>query len=115
MDSVDELKEIDMRHWVEQARQHWKEFQPEKYARLMAAGTLNQELEAAAEATQEQMQTLLGQGFNRQEAWEQVREQYLFPPEEEGIEEERPEPSPGYLNMMDLNETLASLDMPGTP
>ena len=103
-----------MRHWVEQARQHWKEFQPEKYARLMAAGTLNQELEAAAEATQEQMQTLFGQGFIQQEAWEQVREQYLFPPEEEGIEEERPPPSPGYLAMVEFNEGLASLEIPGT-
>lgn len=101
-----------MRHWVEQARRHWKEFQPEKYARLMAAGTLNQELEAAAEATQEQMATLLAQGFNQQEAWEQVREQFLFPPEES--ESESPAPSPGYLAMLDLNETLGSLEIPGT-
>ena len=103
-----------MRQWVEQARQHWEEFQPEKYARLTAAGTLMQELEAAAEATEEQMSILLRQGFNQQEAWEQVREQYLFPPEEEGIEEERPPPSPGYLAMVEFNEGLASLEIPGT-
>lgn len=101
-----------MLQWIAQARQHWKEHQPQMYARLLAAGTLQAALERAAEQTLEQMQTLQAQGFPHQEAWEQVRELYLFPPEEESDEKEELPAAAGYAAMLDYNRTMASLGMP---
>ena len=99
-------------HWIAQARQHWKEFQPAKFKRLQEAGTLDQELKLAAQATADEMATLRKQGATELEAWEMVREQHLFPPEEADSREPM-EPSPGYAAQLDVNQSLGSLTMPG--
>jgi Holliday junction resolvasome RuvABC DNA-binding subunit len=96
--------------WIAQARQHWKEFQPTRFKELAQSGKLETELRAAAEATSNEMQTLVDQGFSRTEAWELVREVHLFPPEE--TEPDEPE-SEGYAVSRDLNQMLANLRMPG--
>lgn len=100
--------------WIAQARQHWQEHLPKMYARLKADGTLQAKLTEAADATARDLQNLMGQGFNYQEAWEQVRETYLFLPEEKGASPEAPA-SEGYKTARAINQGLASLRMPGEP
>ncbi len=101
-----------MKHsnWISQARAHWKEFQPTRYKRLVAKGNLNQQLTDAAEATSQEMQRLVGQGFNQHEAWEMSRELYLFPAEEAGVSEEA-QVSEGLKAMREMNESLRYLGM----
>ena len=101
-------------NWIAQARQHWQEHLPKMYARLKADGTLTAKLTEAADATARDLQNLMGQGFNYQEAWEQVRETYLFLPEEKGASPEAPA-SEGYKAAAAINRGLASLRMPGEP
>jgi len=79
-----------MRNWAQQAIANWKEFQPKRYAELKRTGKLQQEAEAAANLTQKEMQELMDHGATYPEAWEQVRERYLFPPEERGTDEKLP-------------------------
>lgn len=105
------MNELPQQHamWIAQARAHWEEHLPKMYARLVESKRLLPELTEAAEATAGALQTLVNQGFNRQEAWEQVREQYLFLPPEPAANES-PAPSQGYAAMMDYNRTLGSLE-----
>lgn len=71
-----------LQNWMNQAKEHWKEFQPTKFKALQAAGTLDEALQSAADQTSKEMGDLRASGFNHQEAWEIVRESYLFPPQE---------------------------------
>ena len=71
-----------LQNWIDQAKTHWKEFQPTRYAALKEAGTLATELQQAAEKTSKAMSDLQASGFTHQEAWEQTRERWLFPPEQ---------------------------------
>lgn len=69
-------------NWKRRAKDHWKEFQPKLYASLEKSGKLEAALEDAAERTYREMTELEDQGFDHQDAWEMVRERYLFLPEE---------------------------------
>lgn len=70
-------------NWKRQAELHWKEFQPKRYAELKKAGMLEQALTEAAEQTALEMNQLTDvSGYKPDEAFQMVREQYLFPPEE---------------------------------
>ena len=69
-------------NWVNQAREHWKEFQPKRYRELVKSGTLEAALQDAAERTYREATELEDQGYDHQDAWEIVRERYLFVPEE---------------------------------
>ncbi len=71
-----------LQNWVRQAREHWQEFQPTRYRELVKSGKLETALQDAAERTYREMTALEDQGFKYQEAWEIVRERYLFVPEE---------------------------------
>lgn len=73
---------MELKSWVSQAKAHWKEFRPAMYEALRASGTLEQSLQEAATRTHEEMTQLEQSGFREHEAWEIVREKYLFPPEE---------------------------------
>jgi hypothetical protein len=73
---------MNLQNWVSQARAHWKEFQPKRYAALEKSGKLEATLQEAAERTHQEMSAFEEQGFNNQEAWEMTRQRYLFPPEE---------------------------------
>lgn len=99
-------------NWISQARQHWQENLPKMFARLKSEGSLQQALTNAADATARDLQNLMGQGFNHQEAWEQVRELHLFPPEEKGASPESPV-SEGFRTAVAINQGLGSLRMPG--
>ena len=102
---------MDMQHanWISQARSHWQEHLPLMYARLKKAGTLEQALTDAADATAAAMRALTAQGVPQQDAWEQTRETYLFPPEERSVEPKMP-PSQGYLAHRDLMQGLSDFD-----
>lgn len=73
---------MNLQNWISQARAHWEEFLPEKFASLQEAGTLQRALKEAAEQTHREMTALEEQGFRNHEAWEMVREKYLFLPAE---------------------------------
>lgn len=68
-----------LQNWITQAREHWKEFQPTRYRSLKAACKLDAALKEAAEQTFRELTQLEDTGFNHQEAWQIVRERYLFP------------------------------------
>lgn len=68
--------------WAMQAREHWKEFQPARFARLTKEGKLDAALKEASERTYREVTALEDAGYDPQSAWEMVRESYLFPPEE---------------------------------
>ena len=91
--------------WIAQANQHWKEHQPTTYKRLKAEGTLQTRLREAAEATQHEMDVLMNEGFDHEQAWEMVRERYLFPPEEAGLDEPM-EPNETYSAMAGFNRAI---------
>jgi hypothetical protein len=73
---------VTIRNWREQARAHWREFRPRLYRGLKRSGKLEQALTDAAERTHLEMKQLEASGFYTHEAWEIVRESYLFTPEE---------------------------------
>lgn len=97
-----------LRPLAAQAIQHWKEHTPKRYKALKAAGTLNEEALNAAAMTLDAQAELIAGGYPPEAAWEIVREEYLFVPEEEDASEEAP-PSPGYLLNLQLNRILRDL------
>ena len=98
-------------NWIAQAKEHWKEFQPTRFKELQKSGQLLQALTAAADQTQKELETLMAQGFRYAEAWEMIREDYLFPPEEAGASEEAPN-SPGYQAMRQYHKEMGQLILP---
>ncbi|MEW8437168.1 MAG: hypothetical protein AB2689_03340 [Candidatus Thiodiazotropha taylori] len=79
---------MNLNNWISKAKEHWKEFQPTRYQELKESGQLEQALQEAAEQTHLEMSELEEAGFQNHEAWEMVRERYLFLPEEPGLEDE---------------------------
>lgn len=76
---------MNLQNWINQARDHWKEFQPTKFKDLQKSGMLERALKQAAEQTLLELHDLETSGMDPQGAWEMVRELYLFPPEEPGL------------------------------
>lgn len=99
-------------NWISQARAHWKENRPAMFARLEKNGLLEEALSQAARSTSSAMQTLMRQGQTWEEAWEEVRELYLFPAEEPSANEPIP-PSEGFKANSARIQGLDSLTMPG--
>lgn len=99
-------------NWIAQARAHWQEHQPKRYSELSRSGQLLSALKLAAEQTAQEVKLLTDQGATPDEAFQAVREQYLFPPEEPGNSPEAPK-SHGYKAMRHLNRDLSSLTLPG--
>ena len=73
---------MNLNNWIELGRQHWKEFLPNRYRELKAAGTLDEALKTAAELTYLEADQLEQNGFQPDEAWQMVRENYLLLPPE---------------------------------
>jgi hypothetical protein len=44
-----------LQNWINEAREHWAEFQPTKFAEMKKAGTLEDALQDAAMWTSEEM------------------------------------------------------------
>ena len=72
---------MNLNNWMIQAKDHWRRFQPTEFKELVETGKLNQALQQAADLTHREMTELEQAGHPPQEAWEMVRERYLFPPE----------------------------------
>ena len=78
----DDERQMQIDQWREQARAHWKRFRPSLYRDLNKLNRLEQALTDAAERTYREMKQLEKIGYQEHEAWEVVRESYLFTPEE---------------------------------
>lgn len=92
-------------HWINQARQHWMEFQPTRFKELTDSGKLESALRQAAEATTEEMSKLIDQGTPAGEAFAEARELHLFPPPEPGAVEQQA-PTEGYLAALSQQQML---------
>lgn len=95
-------------HWINQARQHWQEFQPTRFKALTESGELETALRLAAERTSEEMSKLIDRGVNAGDAWMEARELHLFPPPEHGAVEEQ-WPTEGYLAQVSLQRQMRDL------
>jgi len=94
--------------WAQQAIQHWKEFRPSLYRELKSTGKLDEAAQNASDQTEQDIEDLvLKHGMPYQDAWEAVRERYLFLPSEEDVPNlgESPDSSPDPSN---LASTIAS-------
>ena len=97
-----------LERWIGQAGHHWEEHLPTLYREHLADGTLPQALRRAAELTAREMDALMAAGFDHEQAWEMVREQYLFrPPEPEKPRKRR---SRAHRMTKDLQEQAALID-----
>ena len=74
---------MNLQNWKDQAQAHWKEHQPERYHELEAAGALDSALQYAVDQTYAEVSQLEDSGFQPDEAFQMVRERYLFPPEKQ--------------------------------
>jgi hypothetical protein len=97
--------------WMAQAREHLKEHRPQTFARLQAAGTLEQHLKMMAETTSSEIRNLMAQGAAWQEAWEQARGN-LFPEPEPQTTPKMPQRE-GFRAHRELTRDLGTLTMPG--
>jgi len=83
------------------ALKHWKAHQPTLYHDLERAGRLKQTAEHAATQTLSDRDSLIALGQTPQEAWETVRERYLFL---------RPEITPPIQNdLTDITKDLMAI------
>ena len=103
---------LELARWAEMAKAHWREFQPNRYKLLVAAGTLDKEALAAARLTSQEMDVWRAQGATHDEAWQAVREKYLLPPEEPGLEEEELPDNPLHQAIGQNNRDLQDLVNP---
>lgn len=82
--SVHELKAL--------ARKHWEEWLPEKVAELKKEGRFGEELQAAANLAQDEIEHLMQAGYSVHEAREVALPQFiLLPPENQGSDEQEQE------------------------
>ena len=88
---------------ADQARRHWKEFQPTKYRDLKAAGQLEAASLAAANLTLQAMEADRAAGYSQLEAWELERERWLLLPEERGLPQEKSPHNPAFAALGELN------------
>lgn len=68
------------------AMEHWKEFRPTMYRKLKEKKRLELQALKAADQTRKEMQSMMQNGATWPEAWEAVRERYIYLPEEEGLQ-----------------------------
>ena len=71
-----------LRNWIREVKEHWKEHLSKMYSEYERNGVLQQKLEEAAEQTYQELDQLELSGISPDEAWQIVREKYLFLPEE---------------------------------
>lgn len=114
---MSELFQQELGGWILEAHDHWQEHRPKMYRESLKAGKLPSALKTAAQRTAHEMDQLMEAGYTHHQAWEAVRQTYLFLPEEEGVTEE-PEPDPFWelhKEMMELQREIyqAEADLKG--
>ena len=67
-----------MQQWINQAREHWREFCPKKVAELEKAGLLGKALYQAAEETLTAIEQMQKAGMTFSEAREVAMREYLL-------------------------------------
>lgn len=93
---------------MNQACQHWQEFQSTGFQALTESGKLETALRRAAEWTAEEISKLIDRCVNAGDAWMEVRELHLFPAPEPGAVEEQGQ-TEGYLVQIRLMRELKAL------
>lgn len=91
-----------------QILEHWETYRPRMAAEFKEQGRLVLECQLAADKTKEMLYNLEDQGMSRDQAWELVREEYAFLPEEEGVFPE-PEPSEGYKIYLETQQEFRQI------
>jgi hypothetical protein len=94
--------------WKTQARQHWKEHRPQMFKHLQEGSQLQKALTRAVEQTAADLEELQAEGMNWHQAWEMVRERYLFLPPEQSKRAE-PMGSQGYPAMREMQRLRRNL------
>ena len=74
-----------MESLAHKAKEHWKNVRPRMYAELKASGKLDELAQAAARSTREAVAALVEKGWSDDQAWEAVREDWVFLPSEEDL------------------------------
>lgn len=97
---------MDLKNWISQAREHWKEHNPTYFRELNKAGKLGTALKEAAERTHQEMSDLEAQGYSNQEAWEMTREKYLLLPEEAQKDEPPSRAAQAFRETNDLQNKI---------
>ena len=85
--------DLDGSPWVQQAKDHWKQYNPKMYRDLEKKGLLHDRAVRAAEQTQDDLISMVRNGYDHDTAWQEVRHRYLFPPSEEQTERQSQEQS----------------------
>ena len=68
-----------------QAKEHWKKVRPKLYQSLKESRKLDQAAQRAADLTSERFGQAIENGLSHDQAWELVREQFVFLPSEEDV------------------------------
>ena len=79
------MKEYQLTAFGWRAKEHWREHRPKMYRALRKAGLLERALYAAQENTKNALAELIEKGVPYNQAWEQVREEWLLLPSEENV------------------------------
>lgn len=85
--------------WAHAAAEHWRKYRPKMYAELVAGGQLERRANKAAKLTREALVESIHNGMPYDQAWEAVREMWMYLPNEEDVPnlgedpEGRPDPS----------------------
>ena len=82
---------MNIQQMAAQARQHWKETNPEIYRQMVEDNALEAESEAAAKLTMSEMKALMLIGMSQQEAWQESRHLFIFKTKEAIAESYQPE------------------------
>lgn len=81
-----------------QIKTHWHRYRPKMCRALEEAGELDKAIYAAQERTHDALSELVEKGWDWNQAWEALRQEWAFlPAEEEEDEENQPQPDPVIL------------------
>jgi len=69
--------------WASQTKEHWKKHRPKLYQGLQKSGRLDEAARRAVSLTEDELGELIEKGLHFDQAWELVREKYMFLPSEE--------------------------------
>lgn len=97
---------MNLNNWAQQAKAHWKEHQPSRYKTLKKQGALDLAAKKAAEQTFQEVSDLEEAGYPPEDAFQMVRERYLFPPEQSQQEEPESQGASLFREALDLHRQV---------
>lgn len=92
--------------WASAAAKQWKKYRPKMYQELVKTGQLESRANKAAEQTRDALADLISQGVPYDQAWESVREMWIYLPSEEDVPNlgEDPQSRPDPCELASLME-----------